>query len=382
MENFKKNLLRLLLQNKRLLKKVSFIVILVFIPVLITAMRIVAGQESGVFNAALCSTDPSDPAANGVIEDLMNGDSVIRFTKCGSEDEATELVRLGKCDAAWVFESDLEENVDKFFAKNSRRDPFVRVIEREETVTSLFSHEKLYAAIYSEVTYSLLKNHVANDVYGGEPFDEAELRQRFEDVDYSDGIISYEYVDTDNVISGENYLTTPLRGLLASLIVFCSLAAEMYYLSDRKEGVYDWLPANRHVFHGMGLCFSAAFDSAAATVIALAVSGGFSTFRSEILSMLAYVVAVTAFCTLVGMLLNTPAKLGVMLPFLMIVMLVFSPTFFIFKASRFVQIFFPPFYYLNAIYSLRFVPVTLLYSAVVFAAVFILNALTQKNKAI
>jgi len=111
MKKFKTSLTRILIFNKRLLKKPSFILILCLIPLFVLSLVFFTKEESGILTITLCAEDNNDPLANEIISSLMSNDGVLIFVKSESVDEAYESVRLGKSDAAWIFEKDLQSKI-------------------------------------------------------------------------------------------------------------------------------------------------------------------------------------------------------------------------------------------------------------------------------
>ena len=71
---------RWLILNKRLLKKPSFVVILLLIPLLVGAMGIAStGEDVGLFTVALAAQDNEDELAQKVISSLTNGSQLFHF---------------------------------------------------------------------------------------------------------------------------------------------------------------------------------------------------------------------------------------------------------------------------------------------------------------
>ena len=160
MKKFKTSLIRILIFNKRLLKKPSFILILCLIPLFVLSLVFFTKEESGILTITLCAEDNNDPLANEIISSLMSNDGVLIFVKSESVDEAYESVRLGRSDAAWIFDKELQSKIDRFVDSNMRK-PFVTVVERETDIFLQLAHETLTGYIYPYISYSLF-----NDFYG------------------------------------------------------------------------------------------------------------------------------------------------------------------------------------------------------------------------
>ena len=144
------------LLTKRLFKRPTFILILLLIPALVLGYGVVAAEDSGMVTIALAQEDNGDAMASAVTEKLMEDSNLIRFIACGSPEEAENRVLIGKADAAWIFEANMEKKVYKFVSSQSSWDAFVRVVERESNVPVMLTREKLSGAVFdccSEVLY-------------------------------------------------------------------------------------------------------------------------------------------------------------------------------------------------------------------------------------
>ena len=93
----KRAAVRFLLLNKRLFKKISFLLILLAVPVMVLAVEIISKGQSGVVTIALAARDPADPTSAEIIDKLINDkDSVERYTLCATPAEAEEMVEYGR----------------------------------------------------------------------------------------------------------------------------------------------------------------------------------------------------------------------------------------------------------------------------------------------
>ena len=84
----KRAFLWFMLLNRRLMKRISFWLILAAVPLLVLALGLLAQQESGVATVAVYVEDETDPAATSMLERLRKEKSVIHYRFCDSEQEA------------------------------------------------------------------------------------------------------------------------------------------------------------------------------------------------------------------------------------------------------------------------------------------------------
>ena len=129
--------------SKRLYKRAAFLAILVLIPVAVVALQAAARAESGFFHVVLSQTDPDDPISSKLVDRFMAEESLIHFSYVADPRTATDMVINGEADAAWIFPDDMQQRVNKFVSSNYSRGGFVTVVEREQTIFSRITHEKL-----------------------------------------------------------------------------------------------------------------------------------------------------------------------------------------------------------------------------------------------
>ncbi len=136
-----------LLLNKRLYKKVTFLLILVLIPLLVMGYGAVAREESGLFTVAL-ACEKEDPTAGQIMQELKDGSNLIRFVICDDPETAKAMVNGQRADAAWIFDGDLEEAIKRFTVDPARKNAFVHIIEGESTVPLKLVRVKLSGVIF------------------------------------------------------------------------------------------------------------------------------------------------------------------------------------------------------------------------------------------
>jgi ABC-2 type transport system permease protein len=333
-----------LLQGKRLLKKPSFVVLLVLLLFLVWGLRAMEAEESGMLRIALCAEDPHDELALAIVGELQARQSVLGFASAGSIEEAYALVRANKADAAWVFRSGLQARIDAFTAYGSRREPYVLIVEREDNIFLQLAREALYAALWRESAYSLYRGFVLQKIAGAAT--EAELAWYFNE-NMPDGDW-FKRAYLDNEPQAVSYLTAPLRGILSLFVALCGLASCLYYNQDKKRGLYVPFSPCYHLpaltLGGLG------------ALLALALTGYFTVWYREVLLMVLLILAVAGFVDVLRALLRKSENLAVAIPLVVLLMLVLCPVFLTVRVG-FLPLgwLLPPFYYLNALHNQTFV---------------------------
>lgn len=426
---------RMLLINKRLLKKPGFIAFLCLIPLLAGAASHMAQLDSGVLTIALACEDPDDATANDIIESLEKGSQMLRFVRCGQPDKAKELVYGGRADAAWIFHADMRAAVDRYVRNRVPSSAAVTVIEREESAALALTREKLCSALYPYASYSLYLLCLEELGADTNALGEKQLREYYAGSDVDADMFEVVYPDGERLSAGgderttdgargddsadgqsgkvidnnagdkgstgerdkngagaregddagsaaasseaarESYLVSPVRGILAACVVAAGLASAMYLGDDMSAGRFAWLAKRRRAFVPAAYIFGAAIDTTVIMCLSLAVFGLSSGFAREVSCGAAFAFASAAFCIFVRELLPNNKLLAAALPVLSASSLVLCPVFLNFTAVRPLSLCLPGYYYLLSFRDIKYLHFMLLYAAAALAAAASVHAL-------
>lgn len=354
-----------LLLNKRLYKKATFLLILVLIPLLAMGYGAVARDESGMLTVAL-ACEGEDPTAVQIMQELKDGSNLIRFVICDDPETARSMVNGQRADAAWIFEDELEEAVYRFAADPARKNAFVQIIEGESTIPLKLVREKLSGVIFARSSRAYYLDYLRNNVPEVKDVPDEELLQYYDNFAADATFFEFAYLDggsKDENAPSANYLLSPVRGLLAVVIVLGGLAAAMYYIQDEKLGTFSLVAQNRKAPVEFGCQMIAVLNVSVVALIALIFSGLTVSLGRELLLLLLYALSTALFCMTLRRIFGSIAALGTLLPLLVVGMLVVCPVFFDLGALRQVQYLFPPTYYINAVNSDYFLGLQVIYIA-------------------
>ena len=372
----KKRFLWFALLNKRLMKRVSFWLILAAVPVLVLALSLLSGKDSGVATVAVFAEDTSDPAADAVLQRLTTQKSVMQFLTCSSEREAKRLVETCRADTAWILPADLSERIDRRGGGESTR--LVTVYSREgDDILRSLTREKLFAAIYPELAYNVYTHYVLGTLRPRPVPSAQELEQYYHSIERHDRLIELRFLDgSEGADTG--YLLMPVRGLLALLVLMAALASALYYLHDEASDSFVWVPRRRRRLLPYLCHLIPAADTAIFVVAALLLAGLGVAWYYELALMALYVLACVGFSELMRQLAHSTARLGVAIPILMLAMLALSPIFFDLRKFRVLQLLCPPFYYLNGAHNPTYLIFLAAYALAVFALSYAIGRLRER----
>ena len=371
----------LLLLNKRLYKKITFLLILALIPALVLGYGLTAQEESGIMTIALAQ-EGNDPFAQAVMEDLKENTNLIRFVFCDTPEDARKMISDGKADAAWIFDKDTEAKVYKFVQNPARKNAFVRIVERDATIPLKLAREKLSGTIFSHCSATFYLAYIRNNVPQLDDMSDETLMEYYtsfaEDIDLFE--FSYlEGVSGAEDIENANYLLTPIRGMLAIIVALGALAAAMYYIRDEQAGTFSLVPQGRRAPVEFICQLIAVANIAVVVLLALIFAGLAENIGRELLILALYAVSTALFGMTVRRLCGKLAVIGTALPLLVVVMLVVCPVFFDLGAVRALQYLFPPTYYINAPASDRFLVLMVVYSLALLAVYLLSGKLLRRT---
>ncbi len=370
MKKIKRIFTCLSLFNKRFLKKPGFIALLLVVPCLVLALNIASKGESGMVTVALAAKDKTDVLASQIMDEIADGSSLIRFVKCETPEEAVKLVEGAQVDAAWIFPSELAGKIDDFVKNRNKRFSFVEVVVREDTVMLGLARERLYSVLYPYCSTELYQNYIEKNITELSSLTREELLSYYDAINAEgDDLFVFSYSDAGQDASDAanmNYITAPVRGLLALFVVMAGFAVALFYMQDEREGRFINFARKRRFGVMAGYYFCAIFDVAAVVFISLIFSGVFYSFGKELLLILLYIPLCVGFCMLIAQICASRRLLGALLPLLAVAMIVVCPVFFDIGLPRAVTLIFPPTYYLTALHNTKFIFYMLAYTALLF----------------
>ena len=330
------------LLTKRLYKHPTFPILLLLIPVLCLGYSTVASQDSGVVTVALAS-DSADQLTREVFAQLSESD-LLRFLICESPEEARLLVRTGKADEAWIFPEDLDGHLAAF-AENPRHTGFIQAIRRENSVLLGLAREKLSSAVFPTVAKQVYLLYLRS-LPGTEALSDQALLDCYDRGVAMDSLFTFR--DTPGGEAQDNYLLTPLRGLLGIVILLGGLAGAMYCARDVRRGTFCWVRFPWRFLPELASQVLCTLQLSLAAGLCLVLSGLSPGCLQELATALVYGLQAAVFGMLLRRITRKPTVLGIVLPVLLLATLVLCPVFFDLGSLRPAQYLLPPTYFINA----------------------------------
>ena len=338
--------------TKRLYKKPSFLVLVLLIPLCVAIFAGAAQESSGFVHIVLACDQADDPIATAVMADLVSQDGLIRFAQYPTAQAALEAVQTGKADEAWIFPADTQGQIDAFVTGKAKY--IVTTVTREETVTTKLSREKLAAAIYPYCAKAYYIDYVRSEFSQLDHLTDQELSVYFHEVKVNENLFVYGNPADLSGVQGINYLTSPIRGLLAVLMLLCGMAATLYYLQDEAAGTFAWVRQSKKGLTALCCVVTATVNIAVILLLSLCFSSLASDILREIGALVLYALCCGAFCLLLKQVFSSIRTFAAIVPLVAVIMLGLCPVFFDFRGWFIWQHLLPPTYYINASYNSQY----------------------------
>ncbi len=378
----KKAMLWYYMLNKRLLKKVGFIVILAFIPLFAFSITFfVRTEETGLMRIALVAKDPNDPVVAEIINSAESDGNVFSFTVMDSELEAKHLVENKTIDAVWLFEDDFQNKVIE--SVNNGNSQLVTVYAVQDSIFFKASKEKIFSLLMPYISRQMYLSHVGEVLPEDASVTEEELLSQYQKYNERESIIDFAFLESEQAdVEETNFITSTMRGLMAVIMLLAGLASTMYFVNDERRGIYSWLTAKKRLCVLLSSNFAAVFMAGIFVITALYLSHNFTNVLREAGLMMLFVMMTASFCSLIGTLFNSVSRLALAFPTLTVASLVLCPVFFNINISKHLQSLLPPYLYLYAVNDISFIKWMVLYILVTVFLTYVLYCVLRSREAV
>lgn len=358
--------------SKRLYKKPSFLALMLLIPLCVTLFAGAARDDSGFVHIALAREQADDPIATAIMNDLLAETGLIQFCQLSPED-ALEAVQTGKADEAWIFPPDMDSTLQNFADGKERY--IVQTVAREETASVKLAREKLTATVYSYCAKAYYIDYIRREFAQLAHLENEELRLYFEEAQVTEDF--FVNGNAANTTQALNYLTSPIRGLLAIVMLLCGMAAMLYYFQDESAGTFAWVRQSRKGLTALCCVVTATVNVAVILLLSLAFSDLAGNILREIAALILYSLCCGAFCLVLKEIFSTIRTYATVVPLFAVVMLGLCPVFLDLREKFIWQHLVPPTYYINASFDSRYLLYMLAYVPACLGIAFLISKLRR-----
>lgn len=368
------------LLGKRLFKKVSFLLLMVAVPLFAFGISLISEQDSGMLKIALCCENKEDKTASAIIDTLTQQDSVLQFTLVENKEVAEDTVQSGKADAAWVFSEDLTDILKEYSEGTLPDEPPIIIIEREEDVPLQLAREKLYGVLYPYLVYDIYESFLFREFSGQTEVNEKLAEQYYRERKVEGSLFLFRNIDGTIQETGEgNYLITPLRGILGLWIFLGGLAGCLYFLQDEEAGCFACMNERRKNRLAYSYPLVTMLLLSVMVIPSLYLSGIASPLWREVLWMSLYLGISVGLCNLLRRFFRSLVRMAAGIPILLLLMMAICPVFLDIRRFLGLQYFLPLSYYLNMKYRSEWLVGAVLYGIIVWGINMIMDYIPYRK---
>ena len=358
----KKIITRYLLLQKRLIRKKSYLLMILSVFLFVLILRGVAMQDSSMVKVSIAYDGAGEPdeIAASVYDGFENAGVVLSFDKYDTKEDAIKAVASGKADEAWIIPCNLSEIIVKFADKTKISEP-IEIYAREKSVIQFFLRELLQAKLYRYISEEIYNHFVTENI--------GEVK-----ADFSAHVPVQNVFKLYDMAEGEpqeqpDYVTAPLRGLIALWLLISAIASAMYYIYDKKNGLFIYWRTKHDGLREFMYLFVIAFDSSIIALFAIYLAGIFTNIFTEISVIFIYDIILTLFAMLLIRIMRSETVIGIFTPVIVTVSSVFSPVFFELRAFEVICRLVPPYHYLKNIVDFYYLKGMLIYTGILLILV-------------
>ncbi len=365
--------------NKRLIKKIGFLLILATIPLLTFSFtNFVDTEETGILRIALVAEDAEDESAKEIIADCESS-TAFAFEAMDSVEDARIAVENGSVDAAWIFSTDFDGKVESIV--DGGDESLVTVYAVDDGIFFRASREKIFSVFLPKISYAMYVSHTSDMLPEEATVSEEELNEYYLKYGDEEKIIDFAFLDSEQApVEDVNFLTSTVRGLLAAVMLLCGLASTMYFISDEKKGTYSWLTSKKRLTVLLSSNFAALFMAGVFVAVSLYLSHNFTSLLRETVALLLFALCASAFCAILGAIFGSVGRLSLVLPTMLLASLVLCPVFFNINIAKPIQVLLPPYLYLYAVNDIKMVKWMVLYAVCATAVAYILYCVVRNKE--
>lgn len=365
---------RYFLLNKRLYKQLSYVILLIIIPVAVFLLRVTTQEKGHLMSVGIYAEDKTDETTKELLKEIFDFKKEFLFTEYDSEQEAVADVQKGVIEEAWIIPDGIGDSLLKMAAGEYPRDTITLYL-RETGVTHYLMKEILESCFFKLLSDDVFKAYVIENFEDSEGVDDVYIN--FYNKVPESSLFKFSYLDGETSEEAD-YLIMPIRGLLAILLLITGIAGSVYYIEDEKHGLFIYWHSRTKNLRALGYYSVVMFNSTLLVLASLFLAGIGTNPLMEILNLLIYDFMIILFSMILRTIFPRIKTIGVVMPLVVILSILLSPVFIDFKSLRVIETFVPSFHYLMSTHSIRYTYFMLIYCVVEIVILEVLSLIKKR----
>ena len=345
------------LTAKRLLKKPSFVLILLMLPAVILLYRALITENDGKLHVAVWFEEHDELSKHFLSEMTEKVPEQFLFYECEDEEDLYSDVAAGRAECGYVFSADM---AGKILTDEWRG--MITAVVSERTVYGEFVNEIVYDKLNRVLSFKVVSDYLVNrsDIDGMDAQAvETLVRDGFAKQMATGPIVEYVPVDArtgeiesdSSVAEADSVLTKPIRGTVAIFVLLTGLAGLVFWYQDDAEGRFRVMARERRPLLSFASLLLPTVMAGIAGIACLIIAGLWKTTGAELAAMVLYVLFVAAFANILRFLIPSVHAVCAMIPILTLISYLCCPILLdvatVFPAIRYIRAALLPQYYLR-----------------------------------
>ena len=315
---------------KRGFKKISFIFILIMLPILCFFLSSVIKTEGTSVKAGIYS-ECDDEMSDKIIDKLINEYKSVSFIECSSMEQLKENVISGRFECGYVFPKDFTEKL----ACNDLNN-IVELYTSPGTFLSSLSNEYIFSQIFEEYVINELTEYIyEQDIFTITDIVQLNnsLRKRYEEYLESGETFSFRYINADsetidNTELLSSYFLLSIKGIIALVIMFAAFIGTFNLYKDAKSGVFMSFGSLTGILCKMSEIFSLTFIACISGFFSIMLCGQSQGTVTETLRLLLYAFICTIYCFIMYKIIPGSYAFAALIPVFVLGSILLCPIFF------------------------------------------------------
>lgn len=328
------------LSCKRCCRRLSFVLILLLLPLLCLALGSSGGEEPSTLQIAVFAVGDQEGRLGGRLVNHLTEpegkEGMFRFYLCDNEQQLKDEVASRRAECGFVIGENLEEKLNQKDYKRS-----ISIYSAPSTVTASLAGEVVVAAMIQLYNKDLFVDYVLqNEIFElVEPADSYERKgiaqeasQLYDKWSTNESTFRFTYAyqnEDSQIMAVEEGVETvfPVRGIVAVLVFITGLYGGVMDGMDEKRGMFLPLFYRQRFICRLACIAGPVCMAAVSGLAALWLGDAMGRIGKEVPVMMAYVVLVVIVSWLLGRICREPQVLCSMIPFFIIGSLLLCPVF-------------------------------------------------------
>lgn len=339
--------------------------LIALIPLSVLALKVTANQKSGFVQIGVVNL--SGDKGDIITENLKNEKSIINYVFYNKRDTAVSDLEADKLDSVWILPENIEKRIADFVNHPDSDNYIIEVLKKEDSLKTRLALEKLSGAVYPFTSRPFFLKCVREETdFDFKNLSDKEILKYYDSYFNEGSLFKFAFPDGDTPAeqNEQNYMTSPVRGLLSAVLLLSGLAAAILYVSDDKRGVFSYAKSRERMIISLASILTAIINIGVVIYCSIFVLGVNTHFWRETGISLIFFINTTLFCTILCTVIKSLTVLSPVAVFITVADIFVCPIFFDYYVQKTPQLILPNSYYINSVHSNTYLKYSLVYTVI------------------